>query len=105
VEEHSDRLCIGDLYGGLTSIIQICGLIANKDFKHFIRNKHFLWRTKFVFEQKQKIQARGGNANNERITIKGPLEAMINIVEDTVNFFNEKQRQTESIRDTFRKVN
>ena len=42
--------------------------------------------------------------NNATINIKVPLPDMIKIVEDSVKEFNVKQRSSETIRKTFRKV-
>jgi len=44
------------------------------------------------------------SANNARINIQVPLDDMITIIENSVKYYNIKQRTSETIRKTFRKV-
>ena len=88
---------------GITSVVQVCDLVANKLLKHFIRDGYYVWRTAYIKKAKDDIIAKGGNPNNQRVKIKITNEEMTTIVEDAVKKFHEKQRETESIRKMFRK--
>lgn len=102
LEEHSDRIvCVG-ISGGLTSVIQVCDLVANKDLKQFIKNRYYTWRTEFIKKKRAELIQAG--TPSERITIKIPRDVMIKIVEEAIKEFNEKEQQRQSIRKTFRKV-
>ena len=54
--------------------------------------------------RKAKIAASGGNPHNSRINITMHNDEMPSIVETAVEVFNRKQLQTDSIGETFRKV-
>ena len=102
IEENKDRLvCVG-IDGGLTSVIQVCDLVANKDLKHFIKTKYYKWRTEFIKNKRQELIQAG--TPNERIKIKIPRDEVIKIVEEAVKEFNRRELQRETIRKCFRKV-
>ena len=102
IEEHSDRIvCVG-ITGGLTSVIQVCDLVANKDIKQFIRNRYYMWRTEFIRAERSKLIQAG--TPDERIKLKIPRDVMINVVEEAFKEFNRRELERESIRKTFRKV-
>ena len=42
------RLVVGYIPGGITSVIQVCDLVANKDLKLFIKQDYYKWRSDFV---------------------------------------------------------
>ena len=104
ITQHQDRLVVVGISGGITSVIQVCDLVANKILKQLIRDSYYLWRTAHIRDVKSEILAKGGSPNNERIKVKMPINDMIGMVESAVKSFNMKQLVTESVRRTFRKV-
>jgi hypothetical protein len=105
LEEHKDRIVAVGITGGLTSVLQVCDLTCNKDLKAFIRNGYYSWRTTFIKAAKEKLKQEGKSEHDAWLTIKIGIAEMTNIVEAAVKEYNEKQRASESIRLTFRKVN
>eukprot|EP00956_Cyclotella_meneghiniana_P024783 scaffold50391_cov37-Cyclotella_meneghiniana.AAC.1 len=103
IDQHP-RLVVVGIYGGLTSIIQVCDLIANKDLKQAIRKGYYKWRTNFIANKKAEIEREGGSPNNARIKFKMPIDEMTVIVEDGVKEFNIQQHSVDSVRKMFRKV-
>ena len=89
----------------LTSVIQVCDLIANKDLKHYIKDGYYKWHTEFIAEKKAEIERAGGSRNNARIKMKMPINKMTVIVEDGVKQFNTKQCSKPTVQNMFRRVN
>jgi len=48
IEEHEDRLCAAGINGGLTSVLQVADLVGNKDLKAMIKDRYYVWRTKYI---------------------------------------------------------
>jgi hypothetical protein len=51
IEEHKDRIVAVGIKGGLTSVIQVCDLVANKDLKQLIKTHYHTWHTGFIREE------------------------------------------------------
>jgi hypothetical protein len=105
IEQHKDRIIAVGIRGGLTSVIQVCDLVANKDLKQLIKTQYYLWRTDFIKGERERLIAEGKDPLNTRIKIKVPLEDTVKMVEAAFKEFNVKQREKETIKNTFRKVN
>ena len=87
---------------GLTSVMQVCDLIENKDLKRFTKEFYYKWRTTHLQEKRAAL---AGNDNaSGKITVKVPYRIMIQQIEDAVNKFNKIQRNSEkpSICSSFR---
>ena len=94
------RLVVMFIPKGLTSVMQVCDIVANKELKQSIKSAYYLWR----MEQIKKHRQKNGDMIAE-IKIKVPYEVMIKFVEDGVNKFNEKQINVkQTIKDTFQKM-
>ena len=98
IDQHP-KLVVVCINGGLTSVIQLCDLISNKDLKQAIRVGHY--------EKEIKIAEIGDSPNNAHIKFKMPIDEMAVIAEYGVKEFNIKQHQhsANSVRKMFRKVN
>lgn len=96
------KLIVAFVPKGLTSVMQVCDLIANKDLKRFTKEFYYQWRTTFLTDERARL-IQAGNAGG-KITVKVPYKAMIQLIEDAVNKFNNIQRNSEkpSIRSSFR---
>eukprot|EP00804_Cyclotella_cryptica_P007941 CCRYP_015999-RA/>CCRYP_015999-RA protein AED:0.04 eAED:-0.04 QI:0/-1/0/1/-1/1/1/0/248 len=105
IENHKDRLIVAQIYGGLTSVLQFCDLVASKLLKQLIKERYYNWKTDFIRAEREKIVANGRDLRDVRIKVKVLLPVMIGIVEESFKAFNIKQRETGSARMTFRKVN
>ena len=104
IEEHKEELAKVGIDGRLTSVLHIVDLVSNKDLKHFIKDRYYMWRIKYICKKKLELIANEQLPNNAQINIKVPLPNMIKIVEDAMKDFNMKQRANEIIRKTFQKV-
>eukprot|EP00804_Cyclotella_cryptica_P009838 CCRYP_014149-RA/>CCRYP_014149-RA protein AED:0.04 eAED:-0.04 QI:0/-1/0/1/-1/1/1/0/248 len=105
IENRKDRLIVAQIYGGLTSVLQVCDLVANKLLKQLIKERYYKWKTDFICAEREKIMASGRDLRDVRIKVKVPLPVMIGIVDESFKVFNIKQRETESVLMTFCKVN
>jgi hypothetical protein len=103
LESNKDRIVAVGIKGGLTSVIQVCDLVANKDLKQLIKTQYYLWRTEFLKGETAKKVAAGNP--NEPIKIKVPIDETATMVEAAFKEFNNKHRTNETIKNTFRKVN
>ena len=92
------RLVIEFIDGGLTSVLQVCDLAANKEFKATIKKLYIKWRGEYIRAQRQLTP----NEPNKRIKIKIVIVKMTEIVEEAVRIFNAGQRTSRSIEKTFR---
>ena len=104
IEEYEDRLFIGEINGGLTLVLQVADLIGNKDLKVFIKDRYYIWCTKYIHVKKLELIADSLSVNSARINIQVQLGDMIQIIEEGVKNYNIKQCSLETIRKTFRKV-
>jgi len=91
------RLVVEEIDGGLTSVLQVCDLAANKEIKALIKKGYLKYRIWFL----KKERAKTPDQPNRRITMKMPIEEMMKIIEDSIYQFNNRQIETESIRKTF----
>ena len=72
IDQHP-KLVVVCINGGLTSVIQLCDLISNKDLKQAIRVGHY--------EKEIKIAEIGDSPNNAHIKFKMPIDEMAVIAE------------------------
>ena len=91
------RLVVEFIDGGLTSVIQVCDLDANKPLKVNIKRGYLKYRAEFIKAER----AKHPNEPNKRIQMKVPIEKMMELVEASVKEFNVGQRKTRSIEKTF----
>ena len=91
------RLVYEDIDGGLTSVLQVCDLAANKEVKDLIKRGYLMYRTEFIRDERAKTP----NDPDRRVKMKVPIVKMMEIIEDAVKKFNKRQRETESIKRTF----
>ena len=91
------RLVLEYINGGLTSVLQVCDLIANKDIKAIIKRLYLKYRSEFIRAERAKYP----DEPDRRVAMKLPIEKMMEIIEAAVVEFNTKQRETESIKGTF----
>jgi hypothetical protein len=103
IEEHKVRIVAVGIKGGLTSVIQVCDLVA--DLKQLIKTHYYTRRTGFIREERARLVAAGKDPLNERIKIKISLEETVSMVEVAFKDYNAKQREKETIKNTFRKGN
>ena len=91
------RLVVEAIDGGLTSILQVCDLTANKEIKSLTQKGYLKCRKEFIKAERAKTP----DEPNRRITMKVPIVKMMEIIEEAVKEFNNRQRETESIKKTF----
>ena len=48
------RLVLGFINGGLTSVIKVCDLVANKDFRALIKKSYMKWRAELLMDERSK---------------------------------------------------
>lgn len=94
------RLVVEEIEGGLTSVLQVCDLVANKEIKHIIKTLYLKYRTEFIMAE----QAKTPGEPNRRITTKIPIVKMMEIIEKAVKQFNDRQRETEPVKKEFVKA-
>ena len=58
-----DNLVVGDIYGSITSVSQVCDIICNKPVKGNIRNLYYRWRT---YELKIEREKAGGELSRSK---------------------------------------
>jgi hypothetical protein len=91
------RLIVVFIDGGLTSVLQVCDLAANKEFKDNIKRLYLKYRTGFLWAERAKTP----DEPNRRIKTKIPVVRMTEIIEEAVKEFNTGQLETRSILKTF----
>ena len=91
------RLVVEEIEGGLTSVLQVCDLVANKEIKHIIKTLYLKYRTEFIMAE----QAKTPGEPNRRIMMKIPIVKMMEIIEKAVKQFNDRQRETKSVKKEF----
>ena len=91
------RLVAEPIDGGLTSVLQICDLVANKEVKSLIQKGYLKYRKEFIKAERAKTP----DDPNRRITMKIPVVQMMEIIEEAIKEFNRRQRETGSIRKMF----
>ena len=96
-KEEEGRLVLEFIDGGLTSVIQVCDLDANKPLKDNIKRGYLKYRAEFIKAEK----AKHPDQPNKRIKMKVTIEKMMELVENAVKEFNAGQRETRSIEKTF----
>ncbi len=83
--------------GGLTSVLQVCDLIVNKDLKNYIRDGYYRWRTQFVKDKRRE-------GVSGKLKVKIPRDILIDIIEKAVKKMNRQQQQNPTIRKMFKKA-
>ena len=99
-KEVEGRLVVGYINGGLTSVLQVCDLVANKEFKAEIKRLYMRFRAEYLKAERAKTP----DEPMRRIKIKIQVVKMTEIVEQSVKTFNDKQCGNPSIRNTFKKA-
>ena len=97
------RLVLCFINGGLTSVLQVADLIANKPIKALIKKYYYDWRRSFIIEERSKIARNGGDPHT-RIKLKMKVDQMTTIIEQACKQFNDQQKRTRSVAQTFRKA-
>ena len=95
--EEESQLIIGFIEGSLTSVLQVCDLCANKEFKYFIKKLYMRWKAEFLKAEISKIP----NNPNMHINIKIQVNDMTEIVAETPNLFNTVQHTSRYIKKIF----
>ena len=91
------RLVVGFINGGLTSVLQVCDLVANKTFK--AQKKLYLrFRDKFIKAERAKTPDQPIRC----IKIKVQIVKLTEIVEEATKIFNIGQRTNSSIEKNVR---
>ena len=97
--EREGKLVVLLVPRGLTSIMQVCDLVVNKELKRMIKDKYQFWRSVELNFQRKRVGL------NKQINLKVPTEVMIRFVEEAIVDFNHKQNNSEgtpSIKKGFR---
>ena len=81
--------------GGLTSILQVCDLVCNKDIKAAIKNWYMQWKVREL----RKLGAGTGHR-----TLSMPRDTFIRALEGIFDLYNDGQRHTGTIKRGFLKV-
>ena len=42
------RLVLEEIHGGLTSVMQVCDLVVNREIKNLIKMKYLVYRREFI---------------------------------------------------------
>ena len=100
LDKHKERLFAVGIKGGLTSVIQVYDLVANKNLKRLIRKRYYKWRTDHLKEKRAALVSMGLDINT-RIKIKIPIDDMASLVEAAFDEFNVQERSCATIRKTF----
>jgi len=102
IERRTDegRLVMGFIDGGLTSILQVCDLAANKQLKAIIKKLYHQWRAEYVRAERAKTP----DEPLRRVKLKMNIEKMTEITEAAVKEFNRLERKDNrrSIAKTFK---
>ena len=97
-ERSEDRLVVGYIDGGLTSVLQVCDLTANKPYKAEIKRLYTSWRADYLKAERAKTP----DEPDRRIKIKIQVDKMTELVEQSRMTFNAGQLATRSIAKTFK---
>jgi hypothetical protein len=54
IEVRRDRLVVAQIYGGLTSVLQVCDLIANKLLQQLIKERYYKRKTDFIRAERER---------------------------------------------------
>ena len=92
------RLVIGYVDGGLTSVLQICDLCANKQLKALIKKLYLKWRAEFIKAERE----RHPDEPHRRVKLKISIEKMTEIIEAAIKEFNLSEKKNQSIKKTFK---
>ena len=94
------RLVVAYINGGLTSIIQVCDLDANKPLKIEIMKLYLRYRKECIEAE----WAKTPDQPNRCVAMKIDIVNMTGIIEEAHRIVNERQHKTRSIEKTFRAV-
>lgn len=98
-KEDEGRLKIEFIDGGLTSILQVCDLTANKQIKAIIKEAYYKWRAQYIKAERSRL-----GDKHAHIKLKMNIEEMTSIIEKSVKHFNSLQKESRSIAKTFIKA-
>lgn len=90
---HDDWLRVAYIPGGLTSLMQVCDIVCNKDLKAMIKSWYRAWKTKVV-----KSMPLG------HMKLKLPRDEFIVALENIFREYNAKERSRPTIKPCFAKV-
>ena len=94
------RLVPGFINGGINSVLQVCGLVANKEFKALIKKACMKGRAEFLMTERAKTP----NDKFRRIKTKIQVHTMTDIFEESTKAFNDGHRTSRSTEKDFRVV-
>ena len=83
MQHHNHVVAVG-ISGSITSVIQVCDLVANKILIQHIHDSYYLWHTAHIRDVKNEILAHGGSPNNAHIKAKISINNMIGMIEGAV---------------------
>ena len=92
------RLVLGFINGGLTSVIKVCDLVANKDFRALIKKAYMKWRAEFLMDERSKTP----NNKFRLINIKIQVDTMTDTVDESTKALNYGQHTSRYIKKDFR---
>ena len=92
------RLVLGFINGGLTSILQVCDLVSNKESKTLIKKAYMKWRAEFLMADRSKTP----NNKFRRFNINIQVDTMTDTVEDSTKALNCGQHTARCIKKDFR---
>ena len=95
--EEEGSLIIGFIEGGLTSVLQVCDICSNNEFKALIKELYVKWRAKFLKAER----AITLNNPNRCINMKIQVTEMTYILEKATKLFNVGQNTSISFKNTF----
>jgi hypothetical protein len=91
--EADDWLRVAYIPGGLTSLLQVCDLVCNKDLKAMIKSWYQGWKIKAL-----KQLPRG------QVKLPMPRDEFVVALEDIFRKYNAKERSKPTIKPCFKKV-
>ena len=78
------HLVLGYINGVINSVLQVCDLVANKEFKALIKKAYIKWRAQFLMAERAKTP----DNKSRRIKIKIQVDTITDIVDDSTKTLN-----------------
>ena len=92
------HLVLGFINGGITSVLKVCDLVADKEFKALIKKACMKGRAEFLMTERAKTP----NDKFRRIKTKIQVHTMTDIFEESTKAFNDGHRTSRSTEKDFR---
>ena len=80
---------MGHINVGLTSVLQVADLVANKPVKALIKAGYYKWRRDYIQQERANVP----NQPNRCAQLKMPVVAITNIIEEAIKKFNDEQKK------------